>query len=472
MEFHIRRDLRDKLKLDDVLFSYTGNVVFANVTASRKLAAQMNELRAKEDGLAEVAPARLVNAGALFAMGLIDELNHALIARYRKEVDPAVLSEGVKWFAAQVEKTSPAAMHKLLLAFTEQFPNTAIYRGLTTAAGWLTGETEGLSNREAALEELLLLWLANQNPALGSFKDLFGDTELKSTTQYARITESFPAFFKTRPPMELGTLLDALRAPMLASPDSLTGQLDFIREHWSPYLGNDLKRVLLAIDTLREEDLAIWMRFNPPKPDWYRHGAPGRGGEGFVGDEYIGFEEEWITDASGVRRRRYSTDYQAPLNEYEAFSADQAWMPNVVMIAKSTYVWLEQLSKKYQRHIHRLDQVPEEEMRLLAERGITSLWLIGLWERSTASRTIKHLRGHGDAVASAYSLKDYSIAEDLGGYGAYESLKHQASRYGLRLASDMVPNHMGIDFHMGHRASGLVSFALGEPVPELQLQRP
>ncbi|MFC6646261.1 alpha-amylase family glycosyl hydrolase [Granulicella cerasi] len=120
-------------------------------------------------------------------------------------------------------------------------------------------------------------------------------------------------------------------------------------------------------------------------------------------------------------------------------------MPNVVMMAKSTYVWLEQLSKKYGRHIHRLDQVPDEEIALLADRGITALWLIGLWERSTASRTIKHLRGHGDAVASAYSLKDYSIAADLGGYEAYEHLKRAAARHGLRLASDMVPNHMGID---------------------------
>jgi hypothetical protein len=48
-------------------------------------------------------------------------------------------------------------------------------------------------------------------------------------------------------------------------------------------------------------------------------------------------------------------------------------------------------------------------------------------------------------VASAYSLKDYSIAEDLGGESAYENLKYRAAMAGLRLASDMVPNHMGID---------------------------
>ncbi len=55
------------------------------------------------------------------------------------------------------------------------------------------------------------------------------------------------------------------------------------------------------------------------------------------------------------------------------------------------------------------------------------------------------LCGNSDAVASAYSLKDYSIAEDLGGEAAYEDLRYRAARAGLRLASDMVPNHMGID---------------------------
>ena len=121
-------------------------------------------------------------------------------------------------------------------------------------------------------------------------------------------------------------------------------------------------------------------------------------------------------------------------------------MPNVVLMAKATYVWLEQLSKKYQRHIHRLDQIPVEELQLLRDRGMTGLWLIGLWERSRASQTIKRLRGQADAVASAYSLMDYSIAEDLGGDEAYRKLRElRHATVGLRLASDMVPNHMGLD---------------------------
>ena len=86
-----------------------------------------------------------------------------------------------------------------------------------------------------------------------------------------------------------------------------------------------------------------------------------------------------------------------------------------------------------------------EELKALADEGFTGLWLIGLWERSKASQTIKQWCGNPEALASAYSLADYRIADDLGGEDSFNDLKARAWRYGIRLASDMVPNHMGID---------------------------
>ena len=53
--------------------------------------------------------------------------------------------------------------------------------------------------------------------------------------------------------------------------------------------------------------------------------------------------------------------------------------------------------------------------------------------------------GNPDAVSSAYSLSRYRIAERLGGEPAYYNLSQRCSQRGIRLASDMVPNHMGID---------------------------
>ncbi len=432
MEFHISRAARTRFKVDDVLFSVSGNVVFADVGASRRLAQGTNEARAAEGPGREIA-----NAGALYAMGLLDELSHLMVAEYRKGVDPLVFAEGLRWLGEQVK---PAEMDRLLVRFAEEFPTVAVFRGEMTAEEWLAQQTGGVSHREVALEELLFLWLANSNPAFAPYRELFDATELAKGTVYREVTTKFAAYFKTRPPFSAteGSLLDVLQAPMLASPESLTGQLDYVRAHWSKRIGAEIERMLLtAVSVLREEEIAIWMRFHPAGPDRHRHGGGRFFAEGFEGDEYVGFD--------GVRRRRYAFDHQAPLNEYEAFSQDQAWMPTVVMMAKSTFVWLEQLSKKYGRHIHRLDQIPDEELELLSRRGMTALWLIGLWERSVASRTIKRLRGQEDAVASAYSLKEYNIAEDLGGNGAYENLRDRAARFGIRLASDMVPNHMGID---------------------------
>src|SRR5579875_333886 len=102
MEFHISREIRDRLELDEVLFSYTGNVVFANVAAAREMAQALNRVREEQAG-GKLDPERTIHAGALYAMGMIDELNHALIARFRKEKDPEVLSAAVRWIAEHAD---------------------------------------------------------------------------------------------------------------------------------------------------------------------------------------------------------------------------------------------------------------------------------------------------------------------------------------------------------------------------------
>src|ERR1700761_3912850 len=121
MEFHISRSLRQKFDVDDKLFNYVGNVVFGNLTACRRLAKKMNDAR-EAAGVTD----NPVNAGALFAMGLIDELSHAIFARYRATADPSVLPEALEWFAAH---NNGEEVDKLLLSFTREFPNTEIYRG-------------------------------------------------------------------------------------------------------------------------------------------------------------------------------------------------------------------------------------------------------------------------------------------------------------------------------------------------------
>jgi hypothetical protein len=418
MEFHISREARNRYQVSDVLFNFVGNVIFADLASCRELAFRMTEIRAAHGDKESV-----VNPGALFAMGLIDEVSHALVARYRQNRDPQVTQGALTWFSQRVGEEN---VERLLRTFVEEFPNAAIYRGEEPLDRWLHRSTEGLAHREAVLEEMMLLWLANQNLAFRPFRELYDDKKLAQSTAYPQVTAALSSYFATRPNtgMGAGNLLDLLMAPMQASPDSLSGQLAWIRENWAHFLGDNLQKVLLAADVLKEEEVAVWMRFHPASAR--RPHDP--------------FSDTPHSEVPDFRHSTHPGDI-----EYERFSPDVDWMPNVVMIAKSSYVWLAQLSRQYERPIERLDQIPDEELETLARRGMNALWLIGVWERSRASQTIKRMRGQQDAVASAYSLFDYRIADDLGGDYAYRNLRERAARYGIRLASDMVPNHMGID---------------------------
>ncbi len=420
MEFHISRKARERYGFAESLFSYNGNVILANLPACREFAYRMNQVRDVQKN-----PDQALHAGQLFAMGLIDEASHVLMARFREQFDPQVMTAALDWFGAQVGTNN---LDKMLLAFVEQFPGQSVMRGEDTPAKWLAGETAGMPHRAAALEELLLLWAANRNEAFKPFEELFEDRTLAEKTVYRQVTAQMPEYFASRPLIPLPgakaiSLLDLLRAPALRSPGSLSDQLEIIRQLWKPLIGDTLERFLLmASEVLREEELAVWAQFNPP-------GTTQRG------------PQQWPSFMSQAEVPSFADSMQ----EYEKFSPDQAWMPGAVLMAKSTYVWLAQLSRWHGRHIGRLNEIPDEELAALAHRGINSLWLIGVWERSRASKTIKQLCGNPDAVASAYSLFDYRIADDLGGEAAYINLRDRCYHHGIRLASDMVPNHMGID---------------------------
>ncbi|HTX75865.1 MAG TPA: alpha-amylase family glycosyl hydrolase [Terracidiphilus sp.] len=433
MEFHISRSARQRYQFPDTLFSWNGNVVFASMPACRAFAHRMNQVRE-----ADKHPQLAVHAGALYAMGLIDEASHVLMARYRQQYDSQVLADALAFFAGQV---GPEQVDKLLLTFVEHFPGSTVMSGEQTPQKWLAGSTSGMSHREAALEEMLMLWTANRNPAFQPFAELFEDKPLAERTVYKQVTQQLPGYFATRPLVPLPgagqvNFLDLLQRPALNAPTSLRDQLELLRTLWLPLIGDTLARYLLmAGEILREEELAIWMQFNPAAAQTRaaaEEAARRRRERG---------EQQWPSIASTAEVITFGD----PAHEYEKFSPDTAWMPTTVMIAKSTWVWLAQLSRFHGRHIRYLSDIPDEELATLARRGINTLWLIGVWERSRASKTIKLLCGNQDAVASAYSLFDYRIADDLGGEAAYIRLRDRAFHHGIRLASDMVPNHMGID---------------------------
>ncbi len=399
-EFHISRAARDRYQFDETLCSTDprlGGIIFADFGAARRFVERIYEVTG-----------RLVPASEIYAIGLIDEIMHLLIRRYEAQ-NPGVMSRALNALSASLGARSDEALSK----FTEAFPPTLVYRGQLSVPQYLSGSTDSLPHRQVAMEEMLLLSIANLNPALESYGEFFDDSVL-SRSGYPEAVRLLGDFFANQPAFDgtsnrpSDTLIEVLLAPSRAAPYSLEGQLQFLIDRWGDALGPALRdRLLRAMDLVREEIIRKTghgdFAGTAPVPSY--------------GDE----------------------------PEYERYSPDQEWMPRLVLMAKNTYVWLEQLSRKHQRWIRTLDQIPDEDLDQLASRGFTGLWLIGLWERSRASQRMKQRMGQSDAVASAYSLYSYDIAADLGGWDALANLRARAARRGIRLSADMVPNHMGID---------------------------
>ncbi len=266
-----------------------------------------------------------------------------------------------------------------------------------------------IQTRQSLLANLFLLDTLTDNPAAAPFKDLFNDEEIRSRSDYQKLLRRLTTLAEPsrgdRP-----SLIELLRSPAKKNPHSLSEQIAYIIRHWAPWLPQAvIVEMQLAIAISREES-------RPHLP------GPGPGPS--------------LMPLFGA-----SDGSDAPA----AFTADTDWMITSVLLAKSIYVWLDQLSSHYQIDIKTLSDIPEEELASLANRGFNALWLIGIWERSRASKRIKQLCGNPEAEASAYALHAYRVAEDLGGEGALQEFESRCRQHGIRLACDVVPNHTGID---------------------------
>src|SRR4051812_39562548 len=111
-EFHVSRAARDKYKFSDTLFSNSGTAVFANLAAVREFARLINEVRN-----AEKHPEAAVHAGAINAMGLIDEALHLLLAAYREQRDPQAVADALVFLEQRLGVNS---VNKLLTEFADQ----------------------------------------------------------------------------------------------------------------------------------------------------------------------------------------------------------------------------------------------------------------------------------------------------------------------------------------------------------------
>lgn len=418
---HISRYAREKYDFNKELFSTNGKILFVDFSSVRLFADKINK---HKQGDAAVKP------GEINAIGLLEEIFHFILREYETKINPGVFQRAENYLIANLTNDE---FKKVLTEFAYLFPVMQVYDGKISVENYLEQSAGGKSNKEILIEEIMLLHFSNINPAARKkFIELFDDSELSQRTAYKQFISGLEKFFMSEKPFgpDNQHIFDMLRTPIINCPDSLEDQLKFIVKKWEILLSSKfLIRLLSGLDLIKED---------------VRFAFFGGGGAPTVVPKYKSRIDDADMLAIGKSSYKYGSDSHLQYDEPEKFTQDIDWMSNVTLLAKNVYVWLDQLSKKYRRDLTRLDQIPEEELDRIARWNITGLWLIGLWEKSQASKKIKNWMGNPDAAPSAYSLYDYEVAADLGGESAFQNLNERCKSRGIRLSSDMVPNHTGI----------------------------
>ena len=104
----------------------------------------------------------------------------------------------------------------------------------------------------------------------------------------------------------------------------------------------------------------------------------------------------------------------------------------------NTAVWLQRLGRGRGRPFE-LDEVPGSEWDLLAALPVDAVWLMGVWQRSSAGRTmalaepslvaayrvaLPDLRDD-DVLSSPYCVRDYVVDERFGGPDGLAAAREQ-----------------------------------------------
>ena len=407
---HVTAAARDRFRVPPEGFGLGGRLVSVDLRAAARVA---DELRAAG------GPGAAATAADLAAAVVLHELMHAVLVTApwheaaRRELADRLGDDGAR---------------AALAAFARLYPG----RGAPAGA-------------EVIAEELALLGLALDNPALAPLLALFDPgpsraglrpaweavhaalaaTPAPAASPGAAGAEGAPTGARDAaagppgprapavpaadaPPRDL---LALLTLPRRLRPTSLAAQLEVALAAWRPVLGDPagVTEALRALDRLREQVVRAPGPAAPqgPPPAW----------------------QLAAEDVAGEER----------------FSRDEPWMLGARVVAKSLPVWLAQLSAWYGASVTRLDEVPDAALADLAADGFDTLWLVGVWERSDASRRIKRLQGMDAALGSAYAVHDHVVAASLGGEAALERLRARAAAHGIRLAADMVANHTALD---------------------------
>jgi len=225
-DFHISRSARIKYKFDESFYSLNGNLIITNSQAARNISARINEVR-KSEGAYD----QLVTTGEINALGVMHEVYHYLLNQYAESDNPGVFQRSIEYLTSTLNEER---LNKVLLNFVNEFPALDVYKGFKKSEEYLKGKTNNKPNREIILQELIILYFENINPAALHLNELFSDKNLKENSSYTELINKTEKFFDKEKPTGIGGLhlFSMFRKPITAYPYNLEEQLLFIKNEW------------------------------------------------------------------------------------------------------------------------------------------------------------------------------------------------------------------------------------------------
>lgn len=131
------------------------------------------------------------------------------------------------------------------------------------------------------------------------------------------------------------------------------------------------------------------------------------------------------------------------------------WPKKPFIYQINTYVWLNTLSRSYNKPIT-LENVPDKILDELASYNVDVVWLMGVWQRSPAARASAHNYLHEyrgalpdltpeDVPGSPYAVGSYQVDDHFGGRTGLALFRQRLRKRGMQLILDFVPNHVSTD---------------------------
>jgi hypothetical protein len=124
----------------------------------------------------------------------------------------------------------------------------------------------------------------------------------------------------------------------------------------------------------------------------------------------------------------------------------------------NTRVWLTGISREL-GHDAILDDIPDTELDKLASFGFDWIWLLSVWQTGEAGRCVSRQNtewriefqktlpdlADDDIAGSGFAIKNYVVADRLGGNAALSRFRKKLQKRGMKLMLDFVPNHTALD---------------------------